>query len=171
MEIYKDIKGFENYRISNLGRIYSKKRNTCLKVKRLVGRGYYQIRLSKNGKYYYKNLHRLIAETFLPNPNNLRTVNHKNGNKLDNRLDNLEWADDCTQQHEACLLGLKSTTKHVLSNNEIIKVYEMYFKGTSVKDIAELFDTRVQQICKLVKGQRHKKLYRQYLEKFNLQKD
>lgn len=171
MEEFRDIKGFENYQVSNLGRIYSKKRRTCIKVKRLAGRGYYQVRLSKEGKYYYKNLHRLVAETFLPNPDNLRTVNHINGNKLDNRLTNLEWADDCRQQHEACLLGLRPTTQHILTEDEIIQVYEMYFKGTSVTDIAELFDTREQQICKLVKGQRHQKLYRQYLEKFNLQKD
>ena len=168
MEEFRDIKGFENYQVSNLGRIYSKKRRACLRVKKLVGRGYYQVRLSKDGKYCYKNLHRLIAETFLPNPDNLRIVNHINGNKLDNRLSNLEWADDCGQQHEACLLGLKPTTKHVLTESEIVEVYKMYSLGTSVKEIAELFDTRIQQICKLVKGQRHQKLFRQYREKFNL---
>lgn len=168
MEEFRDIKGFENYQVSNLGRIYSKKRRACLKVKRLAGRGYYQVRLSKEGKYYYKNLHRLIAETFIPNPNKYRTVNHINGNKLDNRLSNLEWADDCRQQHEACLLGLKPTTKHILTESEIIKVYEMYSKGTSVKEIAEVYDTRIQQICKLVKGQRHQRLFRQYRDKFNL---
>ena len=171
MEEFRDIKGFENYQVSNLGRIYSKKRRVCLKVKRLAGRGYYQVRISKDGKYYYKNLHRLIAETFIPNPENLRTVNHINGNKLDNRFSNLEWADDCKQQHEACILGLKPTTKHILTEKEIVEVYKMYSCGTSVSDIAELFNTRTQQISKLVKGQRHKKLYRQYLEKFNLQKD
>ena len=168
MEEFRDIKDFENYQVSNLGRIYSKKRRSCLKVKRLAGRGYYQVRLSKNGRYYYKNLHRLIAETFISNPNNYKTVNHINGNKLDNRLSNLEWADDCEQQHEACLLGLKPTTKHILTEKEIIEVYEMYSKGTSIKEIAELYDTRIQQICKLVKGQRHQKLFRQYRDKFNL---
>lgn len=168
MEEFRDIKGFENYQVSNLGRIYSKKRRACLKVKRLAGRGYYQVRLSKDGIYYYKNLHRLIAETFIPNPNNLRTVNHINGNKLDNRVSNLEWADDCRQQHEACLLGLKPTNKHILTEDEIIKVYEMYSKGTSVKEIAEIYNTRTQQICKLVKGQRHQRLFRQYRDKLNL---
>lgn len=168
MEEFRDIKGFENYQVSNLGRIYSKKRKACLKVKRLAGRGYYQVRLSKDGKYYYKNLHRLIAETFIPNPDNYRTVNHINGNKLDNRVSNLEWADDCKQQYEACLLGLKPTTKHILTEKEIIKVYEMYSKGTSVKEIAELYNTRIQQICKLIKGQRHQRLFRQYRDKFNL---
>ena len=168
MEEFRDIKNFENYQVSNLGRIYSKKRRAYLKVKRLAGRGYYQVRLSKDGIYYYKNLHRLIAETFIPNPNNFRTVNHINGNKLDNRVSNLEWADDCKQQHEAYLLGLKLTKKHILTEDEIIKVYEMYSKGTSVKEIAEIYNTRTQQICKLVKGQRHQRLFRQYRDKFNL---
>lgn len=168
MEEFRDIKDFENYQVSNLGRIYSKNKRTCIKVKKLAGRGYYQIRLYKDGKYFYKNLHRIIAETFIPNPNNYRTVNHINGNKLDNRVTNLEWADDCTQQHHACLLGLKPTTKYILTEKDIIDVYEMYSKGTSVKEIAELYDTRSQQICKLVKGQRHQRLFRQYRDKFNL---
>lgn len=168
MEEFRDIKNFENYQVSNLGRIYSKSKRTCIKIKKLAGRGYYQIRLYKDGKYFYKNLHRVIAETFIPNPNNYRTVNHINGNKLDNRVDNLEWADDCRQQHHACLLGLKPTTKYILTEKDIIDVYEMYSKGTSVKEIAELYDTRTQQICKLVKGQRHQRLFRQYRDKFNL---
>lgn len=171
MEEFRDIKDFDGYQVSNLGRIYSKKRRSCLKVKRLAGRGYYQVRLFKDGKYWYKNLHRLVAETFIPNPDNLRTVNHINGNKLDNRAVNLEWSDDCHQQHHACLSGLRNTTQHVLTDDEICKVYEMYFSGTSIKDIAEIFETRHQQISKLVKGQRHQKLYRQYLGKLDLQKD
>ena len=168
MEEFRDLKDFDNYQISNLGRIYSKKRRTCLKVKRLGNSGYYQIRLSKDGKYVYKNLHRLLAETFIPNPNNYRTVNHINGNKLDNRLANLEWADDCKQQHESCLLGLKPTTQHILTTEEIIEVYKLYSEGVSQGKLAKQFNTRKQQIAKLVKGQRHKDLFRQYRDKFNL---
>lgn len=168
MEEFRDLPGFENYKISNLGRIYSTKRRSCLKIKKLGGKGYYQVRLSKDGQYYYKNLHRLIAEVFIPNPNNYRTVNHINGNKLDNRIENLEWADDCKQQHEACLLGLKPTTQHVLTTEEILDVYRRYFEeGESVGSIARRYETRKQQIAKLVKGQRHKSLFWQYRGKSN----
>lgn len=166
MEEFRDLKGFENYQISNLGRIYSKKKRCCLKVKRLGNNGYYQVRLSNNGVYVYKNLHRLIAETFIPNPNNYRTVNHINGNKFDNRIENLEWLDDCNQQHHACLTGLKPTTQHILTKEEILDVYKRFFeKKESMYSIAKLYNTRKQQIAKLIKGQRHKDLYRQYRDK------
>lgn len=169
MEEFRELKGFVNYKISNLGRIYSIKRRTCLKVKRLGNSGYYQVRLSKDGKYVYKNLHRLIAETFIPNPNNYRTVNHINGNKLDNRISNLEWADDCKQQHEACLLGLKPTTQHILTIEEIKEVYKKYFEEhKSMYSIAKEYGTRKQQIAKLVKGQRHQDLFRQYRDKVKI---
>lgn len=169
MEEFRDLQGFDNYQISNLGRIYSKKKRTCLKVKKLGNSGYYQVRLSKDGKYIYKNLHRILAETFIPNPNNYRTVNHINGNKLDNRISNLEWADDCTQQHQACLLGLKSTTQHILTEEEILDVYKRHFENNeSIYSIAKLYNTRTQQIAKLVKGQRHQTLFRQYRDKVKI---
>ena len=171
MEEFRDLKGFEgHYQISNLGRIYSIKRRTCLKIKRLDANKYYQVRLwdSEKSVYVYKHLHRILAETFIPNPNNLRTVNHINGNKLDNRLDNLEWADDCRQQHHACLLGLKPTTQHVLTESEIIDVYRKYSEGRSIYSLAKEYGTRKQQIAKLVKGERHKELFRQYRGKYNL---
>ncbi len=169
MEEFRDLKGFDNYQISNLGRIYSKKRRVCLKVKRLGNNGYYQVRLSKDGNYVYKNLHRLIAETFIPNPNNYRTVNHINGNKLDNRVSNLEWADDSRQQHQAYLLGLKKCTQHILSENEILEVYKKYFEEKqSIYSLAKEYNTRKQQITKLIKGQRHQNLLRQYRDKVKI---
>lgn len=169
MEEFRDLQGFDNYQISNLGRIYSKKKRTCLKVKKLGNSGYYQVRLSKDGKYIYKNLHRILAETFIPNPNNYRTVNHINGNKLDNRISNLEWADDCTQQHQACLLGLKPTTQHILTEEEILDVYKRHFENNeSIYSIAKLYNTRKQQIAKLVKGQRYQTLFRQYRDKVKI---
>lgn len=163
MEEFRDLKGFDNYQISNLGRIYSKKRKVCLKIRRLGNSGYYQVRLFKDGRYIYKNLHRLIAETFIPNPNNYKTVNHINGNKLDNRISNLEWMDESDQQYHALMTGLKRHTKHTLTKGEIWKCYELYFVDKfTVKELAEYFNTRTQQISKLISGQRHKKLFRQY---------
>ena len=97
-EIWKDIEGYEGlYQVSNLGRIKSLVKNGCKQEKITTGAlrkdGYMMIYLSKNGKKKYHSVHRIVAKVFIPNPNNLPYVNHKNENKADNRAINLEWCD------------------------------------------------------------------------------
>lgn len=90
-EIWKDIKGYEDlYQVSNLGRVKNKKTNNIRKTY-ISKIGYYAINLYKKDNRKTTFLHRLIAEAFIPNPNNLPCVNHKDENKLNNNLDNLEW--------------------------------------------------------------------------------
>ena len=103
-EIWKDIQGYEGlYQISNLGRIKSLERmiitsnNITKKISEKILKpclrknGYYSIVLQKNNKSKYYTIHRLVAKEFIPNPNNLPQVNHKDGNKLNNNINNLEW--------------------------------------------------------------------------------
>lgn len=105
MEVWKDIVGWEEkYQVSNKGRVKSLDRwinrkngiKAFLKGKILnpsIGKnGYYLLALSKNCNPVSIYLHRLIAEAFIPNPKNKRTVNHINGITIDNNIDNLEWA-------------------------------------------------------------------------------
>lgn len=111
-EIWKPIKGFEDrYDISNLGRVYSKRRKKILtqtpsyQEKR---RGYNQVCLfGSDNKKHTKLVHRLVAETFIENldPEYLVQVNHKNGDKTDNRVDNLEWS------------SVSQNTSHAFYNN------------------------------------------------------
>lgn len=106
MEVWKAVKGYEGlYEASTEGRVRSldRKVNTNIRFNdnRIVkGRvlkphikqnGYYVVSLCKNGTIAEVSVHRLIAETFIPNPKQVRVVNHKNGIKTDNRVDNLEW--------------------------------------------------------------------------------
>ena len=95
MEEFRELKEDSNYLIYNDGRLFSKKVNRFLKGKiDNVGYRVYSLAImneqtGKKGKMLYS--HRLVAEYFLPNPNNLTIVHHKDENKLNNKVDNLEW--------------------------------------------------------------------------------
>ena len=104
-EIWKDIPEFEGiYEASNMGRIRSVSRivrsgkgdriNPTVILKPAIGQwGYEQVCLRKDGKKYAKRVNRLVAQAFIPNPNNLPQVNHIDGDKTNNCVDNLEWCD------------------------------------------------------------------------------
>lgn len=106
-EEWKDIKGFEGlYRISNYGRVKSLKRtkrvfNKNIDVPEIIRKngydmdGYQILPLNKNSKKYTKKIHRLVAETFIPNLENKPCINHLDCNRNNNKVDNLEW---CTQK-------------------------------------------------------------------------
>lgn len=84
------IDGFENYTVSYNGDIKNKKTGKVLKPQKVSG-GYYQVHLFKDGKMNNVLVHRIVAKAFVPNPNNLPQVNHKDENKANNNADNLEW--------------------------------------------------------------------------------
>lgn len=169
MELYKTIKDFEDYLIYSDGRIFSTKRNIFLNIgEHFDGRGYRQIRLWKDGKRYYKHLHRILAEAFIPNPNNLRTVNHIDGDKLNNNLDNLEWMTDEEQQRHAFRMGLKKNSKF-LSDEDVERIYDMYFlEHITPKKISERLNKPFGTVRKICYGERCKSLLSEYREKHNL---
>lgn len=90
MEEWKQIEDF-NYEVSSSGKVRNIKSGRERKMFPNIKTGYLQVSLAKNSKYTLKYIHRLLAEAFLPNPNNLKRVSHINGNKQDNNLDNLKW--------------------------------------------------------------------------------
>lgn len=89
---WKDVVGYEDrYIVSEDGDIYSKITHQLLK-KKIDRYGYATVGLSRNGKTKWFTIHRLVATAFIPNPDNLPTVNHKDENKLNNAVHNLEWS-------------------------------------------------------------------------------
>ena len=90
-EIWLPVVGFEGlYEVSNKGRVRSlfKGKNRILSM---FAGTYYNVNLNKRGVHSRSDVHRLVAKAFIPNPDNLPEVNHKNEDKLDNRVENLEW--------------------------------------------------------------------------------
>lgn len=140
IEIWKDVVGYEGlYQVSNLGRVkslkrvarslksdkwYSKKERilknwVCTNKRSLVA-------LCKEGKMHRQLAYRLVAKAFLPNHNNLPTVNHKNGNVQDNRVENLEWMSHSqNSSHSIHVLKNKPYQIPVEINHVAVKAYKL----------------------------------------------
>lgn len=125
-EIWKDIKNCKGYQVSNKSKVkvLSKKVKTGIKnqtyvtrkekiLKPYIAHGYYQVNLWINGKYKHYQVHRLVAEAFIPNPENKPQVNHIDGNKLNNDISNLEWVTRSENMKHAFKNGLAKPQKGV----------------------------------------------------------
>ena len=138
-EKWKDIKGYEGlYQVSNLGNIKSLNRTTNIpnakriekeKILKLNTRnGYYVINLRKNGKRISKQIHRLVAEAFIPNNDNKPFVNHKDFNRLNNNIENLEW---CTQKENVNWSICNMKHRHKTNYSSTGEQYIYYRKPTN----------------------------------------
>lgn len=139
MEEWKDIKGYEGlYQVSSDGRVKSleksynvgyggiKHQDEFIMSPSIVGNGYLHVTLCKDGKKRYKRIHRLVAEAFIPNPENYPVINHKDENPKNNNVENLEW---CTQGYNNTYGG---RTKR-MAESQSKKVYQYTLDGELVK--------------------------------------
>lgn len=135
-EIWKDIVSYEGlYQVSNLGRVKSlgsdKWHKGCILKQCFDGKGHYKfVGLHKDGKTKQINVHRLVAQTFVPNPSNLPCVNHKNEIKTDNRADNLEW---CTVAYNSNYGHAKENMIRSRRNNNNQEIINQKIKETKRK--------------------------------------
>ena len=106
-EEWKVINNFPNYAVSNYGRIKRINGRSVHNIDKLIpvslnGFGYYTVSLNKGNKSYRRSVHKLVAEHFLNNPNNYTIINHKDENKYNNKVSNLEW---CTIEYNVLYSG------------------------------------------------------------------
>jgi hypothetical protein len=129
MDLLKQIQDYEDYKIDGNGNVYSYKKNVAKKmIPQKATAGYHYVSLCKNGTRKNRFIHRLMAQAFIENPENKLEVNHKNGNKLDNRLCNLEWVTPSENIKHAVKLGLIVTSeksKQLLRERSIKKTQDI----------------------------------------------
>ena len=124
----KDIKYYEGlYAITEKGEVWSYRSNKFLKPEK-TKTGYMRIELNINGKSSRYFIHRLVAETYIENPNNLSCVNHKDENKENNHKDNLEWCDykynnNYGNRIEKAAEAHRKPVKQLTMDGELIKVW------------------------------------------------
>lgn len=118
MSRFKEIEGYNNdYFITEDGDVISVKRGKKILLKKRVNsRGYYYVNLCKNDKYKSICIHRLVGIYFVENNNGFNVLNHIDGNKLNNRYDNLEWCDQVHNMKEASRMGLLKIKRGAESN-------------------------------------------------------
>lgn len=174
-EVWKKLKGFENYfLISSNGRLIARKRTIVCgqnkkQTKQLKARflkpfkmntGYYAVELCVNGKNTRKLLHRLIAENFITNPENKTIINHIDNKKHNNSLENLEW---CTQKenvfHAIKIGATKWEYLKKLTKKQINKIKKMYNKKTfNQAMIADLFKIDQATVSRIINHKNYKQV-------------
>jgi len=140
MEEWKEIKNYEGlYCISNYGRIKSlKHKNEKILVLSTNKDGYLKAKLFKNGKSKVVYAHRLVAITFLPNPNNFIIVNHKDENKQNNHINNLEW---CTSKYNNNYGSRYYKNNRKLYVNEALKLLKSITnKSNKIKKVINILE-------------------------------
>lgn len=165
-EIWKDIEGYEGlYQVSNLGRVKrimfinnrtSKTINKILSNGKLDKNQYIQLKLSKDNNKKDIYLHRLVAQAFIPNPNHYSDINHIDGNKCNNRVDNLEW---CTHKvniqhaHKKGLVKVKygknnHASKEVIQYDLLMNEIGRYESTLDVERKLGYFHTGIADCCR-----------------------
>lgn len=171
MEIWKKIDGYDGrYSISNFGNIKtnayinkhavygSAKHKELLRNPLPAARGYLRTVLTDiNKKQHYIQIHRLVAQAFIPNPNGLPQVNHKDCNKKNNRADNLEWCTNDENRNHAKEMGLIKSRDQLpqskLKSHQIPVLISLINSGLSQKKVGLIFGICQQNVSRIIKSQ------------------
>jgi len=158
-EIWKDVVGFEGiYIVSNKERVRRIMHRTHptnkLMTNTLTPSGYVCVSLTANGKGKYSLLHIVVAKAFIPNPLNLPEVNHIDGNKANNKAENLEWNTSLENIQHAWKTGLstpkkgESHSQSVLTEKDVLEIRAI--KGMTKRDIGKLYNIGEAMVGKII---------------------
>jgi hypothetical protein len=150
------IQGFENYEVDELGQIWSLPKKTrkgvrMIKALKHPKTGYMYVDLCKDGKVKKFTVHRLVALNMIPNPENKLQVNHINGIKTDNRVENLEWNTRSENQKHSIIIGLRSAkgiknSQAKLTEEEVLEIRKSAY---SLKTLAQKYSVSISTISEV----------------------
>lgn len=161
MEVWKTIQNYGGlYQVSNTGKVRDLKNH--IKPVYKNNKGYECLSLYYNGKTYHPTVHRLVAKAFIPNPNNYDQINHKDCNKENNSVENLEWCNQRYNYDE----GMKTfqyskNEEHYfakLKNSDIPIIYELYKLGFTRATVTKIFNVRPSSLEAIEKGISYREL-------------
>lgn len=150
-EIY-GLEQYEGYTITDKGEIisYKGKKPKNLKLQE-NNKGYLFIRL----RYHSPKIHRLVAKSFIPNPENKEQVNHKNGIKSDNRVENLEWVTNQQNREHAINAGLKNEIEYNIAQYDLEdNLLNVFYTAQDALDFLNISNKRSGNIGRCIKGER-----------------
>jgi len=150
---FTTVKGHPRYEISRNGTIRNRE-NLKIKSQYVGSTGYYMVSFSYNNKSKPQRVHRLLATTFKPNPENKPNINHLDGNKLNNDLNNLEWCTHAENMRHAFRTGLANNTgikngMAKLNPASARKIKQLLSEGVSQQKIADQFNVSRSCILKI----------------------
>ena len=161
-EQWKWIKGFENkYLVSTWGRVVSMPvtgHSGGLMTLSVGNSGYLQVSLRDNSKksnYTTRYVHRLVAEAFIDNPEHMREVDHIDGNKLNNNVDNLEWVSSGENKKRAYAQGLYPRKRNYNSPLRKAVIMDGTTRFESLTEAAHAIGTSTGSVCRVLKGERN----------------
>ena len=145
-EVWKDIPGYNGaYQVSNLGQVRSRKRGSWKIIKETKKDNGYLVVMLSSDKMRQHYVHRLVAQAFLPNPQNLGYVNHKNEKKDDNRASNLEWCTAYYNNHYSDIY--KHTRKRVVQYSKDMVRIRSYSSQGEASRLTGIYQSNISHVC------------------------
>lgn len=171
MEVWRYILNYNNYQISNLGRVKALEKKILYKDGRIRSYSEKILKLRKDRKGYYfvtlyninsnlqLRIHRLVAEAFILNPENKPCVNHIDSNRLNNQVENLEWCTYKENTNHAIKVNRLYKPARKLTEEQVNEIKNIYWYGNySQKDIAKVYKLKQAQISRIVNNKNWKEL-------------